>query len=371
MCEYVTIQSFIIAGPDSARGQILKLAGLSFFLPGSRRTPGLARRTDMERWMIAVSLMASMVLAPAVAARPDAPAARIGVLAFDSKYCRNGPFLTGLGDLGYVEGRNYVLECRHAGGSHDRLLAAASELVRARPSVIVAFTHGDAEAAHAATKTIPIVMTVSGDPVVAGLAASMKRPGGNATGLSYYNNELVPKRLQLLAEMAPGIKRIALLTDPRVSADLNQLYLRDSRSAAKRLGLDVTVVEVRSDRDFNRAFEEIVRSGAGAVCTLANRLVTEQAQQIADLARWNALPVMHYHKHFPAVGGLASYGVDYEQLHRRMAVFVDKILKGAKPSDLPIEQPTRFEFVVNRATARELGLKLPSAVLLRADQVIE
>jgi len=325
----------------------------------------------MERLIIAVSLMLSVVSAPAMAARSASPPARIGVLAFDAQYCRNGPFLAGLGDLGYVEGRQYEIVCRHAGGRYDQLSAAASELVRAQPSVIVAFTHGDTEAAHAATKTIPIVMTVSGDPVAAGLVTSMKRPGGNVTGLSYYNSELVPKRLQRLAEMAPGIKRIALLTDPRVSADLNEVYLRDSRSAAKRLGLDVLVVEVRSDSDFAPAFDEIVRSGAGAVCTLANRLVTDQAQAIADLARWNRLPVMHYHKRFPAVGGLASYGVDYKQLHRHMASFVDKILKGAKPGDLPIEQPTRFEFVVNGATARELGLKLPSAVVMRADQVIE
>jgi putative ABC transport system substrate-binding protein len=321
--------------------------------------------------LVALCLFASLSSAPALGARRDAAPARIGVLALDTQYCRNGAFLAGLGEVGYIEGRQYELVCRHAGGRYDRLSAAAAELVQAKPSVIVAFTHGDAEAAHAATKTIPIVMTVSGDPVAAGLVASMKRPGGNATGLSYYNNELVPKRLQLLVEMVPGIRRIALLSDPRVSADLNQLYLNDSRAAARRLGIEVSVVEVRSEKDFQQAFDSIMRSGAGAVCTLANRLVTEQAQLIADLARWSGLPVMHYHKHFPAVGGLASYGVDYEQLHRRMAAFVDKILKGAKPGDLPIEQPTRFEFVVNRATAQELGLKLPSAVLLRADQVIE
>ncbi len=300
--------------------------------------------------------------------------ARIGYLAWDSRSCRSEAFVAGLRELGYVEGRNIAIECYDAGGRFDGLIAAAAESVRHKPDVIVAMTHNYAEALQLATKEIPIVMVVGGDPVAAGLVASLARPGGNITGVGHFSPELNAKRLELLKEVAPHVKRVAVLSFPEGvggRSTMNDFQVRDTTSAAKALGLELQVVEVRGRRDLYRAFDEIVAARADAVHVLPNRLFAVEAQKIADLARFNRLPTVHFYEGFPEVGGLMAYGVDFQAVHRRAAVYVDKILKGANPAGLPVEQPTKFKLVVNNRTARELGLTIPESVLLLADKVIE
>lgn len=296
---------------------------------------------------------------------------RIGFLAWDAASCRSEAFVTALRELGRVEGRNVVIDCHHAGGRHDGLAPAAAESVRRRPDVIVAITHDYAEAARRVTQDIPIVMIVGGDPVAAGLVASLARPGGNITGVGHFSPELNAKRLELLKAVSPRIKRVAVLVfSPDKTSDLGQLNLRDTEQAAKALGLELRVVDVDDGEKLDRAFDAIVSARADAVYVLPNRLFAVQMQRIADLAMWHRLPTIHFYEKFPQVGGLMAYGVDFQAVHRRAAVYVDKILKGANPAELPIEQATRFELVINLETARELGLKVPQALLLRAHKVI-
>lgn len=296
---------------------------------------------------------------------------RIGFLAWDAASCRSEAFMTALRELDRVEGRNVVIDCHHAGGRHDGLAPAAAESVRRRPDVIVAITHDYAEAARRVTQDIPIVMIVGGDPVAAGLVASLARPGGNITGVGHFSPELNAKRLELLKAVSPRIKRVAVLVfSPDKTSDLGQFNLRDTAQAAKALGLELRVVDVDDDEKLDRAFDAIVSARADAVYVLPNRLFAVQMQRIADLAAWHRLPTIHFYEKFPEVGGLMAYGVDFQAVHRRAAVYVDKILKGANPAELPIEQATRFELVINLETARELGLKVPQALLLRADKVI-
>jgi putative ABC transport system substrate-binding protein len=296
---------------------------------------------------------------------------RIGFLAWDAASCRSEAFMTALRELDRVEGRNVVIDCHHAGGRHDGLAPAAAESVRRRPDVIVAITHDYAEAARRVTQDIPIVMIVGGDPVAAGLVASLARPGGNITGVGHFSPELNAKRLELLKEVSPRIKRVAVLVfSPDKTSDLGQFNLRDTAQAAKALGLELRVVEVDDGKKLNRAFDEIVAARADAVYVLPNRLFAVQMQRIADLAMLHRLPTIHFYEKFPEVGGLMAYGVDFQVVHRRAAVYVDKILKGANPAELPIEQPTRFELVINLETARALGITIPPELLLRADEVI-
>lgn len=300
--------------------------------------------------------------------------ARIGFLAWDAASCRSEVFITALRELGHVEGRNVVIDCHHADGSYAGLAPAAAESARRRPDVIVAITHDYAEAARRVTKDIPIVMIVGGDPVAAGLVASLARPGGNITGVGHFSPELNAKRLELLKAIAPRIKRVAALSfreGPDNPSEMGGLYVRESKMAAKALGLELLIVEARGAEDLDRAFDEIARAQADALDILPNRLFAAEAQRIADLAVWHRLPTIHWYKPFPAMGGLMAYGVDYETVHRRAAVYVDKILKGAKPGELPIEQPPRFELTINLKAAHELGLNVSQSLLMRADKVIE
>jgi putative ABC transport system substrate-binding protein len=304
-------------------------------------------------------------------AQPNVSIPRIGFLVLDEKHCRNEPFAAGLRELGYVEGKNIAVECHHAGGRDEALPTVAEKLVRSRPDVIVALNHIWARAAQQATKDIPIVVIASGDPVASGFAASLARPGGNITGLTYFATELNAKRLEFLKIAVPGLKRVAVLKNPKSDRALVEGYLRETRAAARVFGIELIIVEATSEPELERAFDQIVQAKAQAVYVLATLIFGEMAQKIADLAMWHNLPTMHFHKRYPAIGGLISYAPDYDILHRRSAVYVDKILKGAKPADLPIEQPAQFELHINQATARELGLKIPQSLLLRADKVIE
>jgi putative tryptophan/tyrosine transport system substrate-binding protein len=236
--------------------------------------------------------------------------------------------------------------------------------------VIAALTHVTAYAARRATSTIPIVMIASGDPVRTGLVASLNRPGGQVTGLTYYATDLVAKRLQLLKEMVPGITRVGVLENPE-SFHVFGLYEQDAEDAARSLGLQLLKGLVTQARDLDRIIEGLAKDKAQGLLVLTDPMISAEARRIAELAALHRLPAMYWARWFVEAGGLAAYSADYDAMVRRAATYVDKILKGAKPADLPVEQPTKFELVINLKTAKALGLTIPPSLLARADQVIE
>lgn len=326
----------------------------------------------MNRRLFAVVLSLSITWIPvAASADPKAKPPRIGFLTLNEQQCRNESFAAGLRDLGYVEGKNIVVECHQAGGRDEALPAVAEKLVRSRPAVIVALNHTWALAAHHATQDIPLVVISSGDPVESGFAASLARPGGNVTGLTYFALELNAKRVEFLKTLVPGLKRLAVIQNPRTPRVLLDAYLRETRAAARQYGIELMIVEATNQAELERAFEKLVQAEVQAAYVFASLIFGDMMQEIVDLAAWHKLPTMHFHKHYPAIGGLMTYAPDYELLHRRTATYVDKILKGAKPGELPMAQPERFELTINLATARELGLKVPQSLLVRVDKVFE
>jgi putative ABC transport system substrate-binding protein len=296
---------------------------------------------------------------------------RIGVLATDARYCGYPELREGLRALGYVEGRNISFDCRHANGRYQDLPAVARELLRLKPDVIVPRTHPVAEVALRETRDIPVVTVASGDPVSAGWAASLARPGGNFTGLTYFAWELYAKRLELLKVMLPDLRRVGVLVQTNESKTLTEIYLRVSRASAKALGLELVVFEANDHAGLEQAFGAIAKANIRAVHVPGYLIYGEEAQKIADLARFHGIATMHFLHNFPSSGGLLGYGPDYPEMRLRMAPYIDKILKGAKPAELPIEQPSRLMLSINLATAHELGLKVPESLLLRADNVIE
>ncbi|HEV3028528.1 MAG TPA: ABC transporter substrate-binding protein, partial [Planctomycetota bacterium] len=294
---------------------------------------------------------------------------RIGVLELGSELT-SGPqeaFRQGLRELGYVEGQNVVLEYRFAEGRAERLPDFAAELVRLRMDVIVAGGTPAPLAAKHATGTIPIVMSSAGDPVGTGLVASLAKPGGNVTGLSLRSPELTGKRLQLTKEVVPGLSRVAVLWN--AANPIAALVVRETEDAARTLGVQVQSLEVRGPDDFENALPATVSGGAGALFVVDDPLVFRYRGRIADFAVRNRLPATAFYKAFAEAGGLMTLGPSLADLYRRAAIFVDKILKGAKPGDLPVEQPTKFELVINLKTAKALGLTIPPSLLQRADQV--
>jgi putative tryptophan/tyrosine transport system substrate-binding protein len=281
-----------------------------------------------------------------------------------------GAFQQTLRDLGYVEGQNLVMEYRYAEGSEERLRDMAAELVRRKVDVIVAVAAPGTRAARHATRTIPIVMTGSPDPVGEGFVASLAQPGGNTTGLSDLRTELIGKQLALLKETVPQSTRIAVLANPAQPA--YKVLLHQLAEAAKALGLQLHAVELRGAEELDTAFASMIRAGADALVVLAEpRLITPLNGRIADLAVKSRLPTMNNWKTDVDAGGLMSYGPSQRVKDRDLAVYVNKILKGAKPADLPVEQPTKFELVINLKTAKALGLTIPQSLLGRADQIIE
>ncbi len=313
-----------------------------------------------------LSLLASL---PANA-QPAGKIPRIGFLAFQEGGCRNKPFHDGLRELGYVEGKNFTFDCRHAHGQFEALDAAAAELVHAKADVIVVFGHAPSRAAQRATKEIPIVISASGEPVEMGFVQSLGRPGGNITGVSYFYTELNIKRLEYLKTLVPKLKRMAVLVHAGVPTELTNAYLQDCEAAGKALGFEIQVVKFTSLEDLDRAFAETVRSGAQGLFVAPMREIAAETKRLVELSNHHRLPTIHFRKPFAKEGGLMSYGADYAVLYHRTAAYVDKILKGAKAAELPIEQPARFEFVINLKTAKALGLTIPPELLLRADEVI-
>jgi putative ABC transport system substrate-binding protein len=304
--------------------------------------------------------------------QPSVKIRRIGVLTprspSDSALWHHA-FQQGLHDLGWVEGKNISIEYRYAKGKRDHLPDLAADLLRLNVEVVVVVSVYAARAVQQANKAIPIVMASAADPVQLGLVASLARPGGNITGLSEITPEMAGKRLELLKEMVPKLSRVAVLWDP--GNDASALSWKEIQSPASQLGLRLHSLEARSPKDFDKAFESATRARAGALAVMPAQLFGANLKRIADLAAKNRLPSIWHLSEFVDSGGLAAYGPDRSDQFRRAAYFVDKILKGAKPAELPVEQPVKFEFVVNLKAAKQIGLTIPPNVLARADRVIK
>jgi putative ABC transport system substrate-binding protein len=297
---------------------------------------------------------------------------RIGILrgTFPStNSARIEAFRQGLRELGYVEGKNIVIELRYAEGKLDRLPALAAELVRLKVDVIITGGPSPTLSAKRATSTIPIVMALDDDPVGSGFAASLARPGGNITGLSTLDPELSGKQLELLTEIVPKLSRVGVLGD--VTRPGTPQALREINVAAGAFGLQIQYLEVRGPKDIETAFRAADKERAEAVLVLGTGVLISQRRQVIDLAIKSRLPAIYPRPEYVEDGGLVFYGASITDLYRRAATYVDKILKGAKPADLPIEQPKKFELIINLKTAKQIGLTIPPNVLARADKVIK
>ena len=325
---------------------------------------------QFERRRFLVSAGA-LLAAPLAGAQPAGKGPRIAYLSASSAAKATlDTFRQGLRDLGYVEGRNIVIEYRWADGQFDRLPALAAELVGLRVNVIVAANTPAALAAKNATSTIPIILVTSGDPVGSGLVASLARPGGNVTGLSLMPTLAISgKQLELLKEAFPTITHVAVLANPANPPTAG--LLTEIERAALSLGLRLRILQVRDSKEFGDAFATIKNERVPALLVIADPLVSNNRDRIVAFAATNRLPAVYPYRVFVDAGGLMSYGADIPDLHRRAATYVDRILKGARPAELPIELPAKFELVVNLKTAKALGLTIPQSLLLRADRVIE
>ncbi len=280
-----------------------------------------------------------------------------------------GGFPRGMRELGYIEGKNLVIEWRFGEGRVELAPVLAEELVRLKVDVIVSPGWTSTRAAQKATSTIPIVMTVVPDPVGSGYVKSLAHPGGNITGLTTMSSDLGPKHLEMLLSMAPKAARVAFLMNPANSGNL--VLLKNVQTAARNTNAKILPVEARSLQEIETAFTRMIKEKAGAVIVVQDLIFNNQVRQIAELAVKNRLPSIGARFEYAQAGGLMSYGPSVTDLYRRSATYVDKIFKGAKPADLPVEQPTRFELVINGKTAKALGLKIPQSLLIRADRVIE
>ena len=327
----------------------------------------------MDRRMFLAGTGAVVLAAPLAAeAQPAGKVTRIGVLEPTSMALNAAnldAFRQGLRELGYVEGQNFVFEYRSADGRSERFPDLAAELVRLKVDVILTRGTPAVIAAKNATRTIPVVMAASGDPVLSGIVASLARPGGNVTGLSAIVGEVSGKRLELLREVIPGVSRIVGLFN--MSNPIDALQWKETEIAASSLRVQLQLLDVRKPGDVGRAFDAATKQRAGALVVGVDALTWANRRSIVDLAAKNRLPAIYAAREFVDAGGLIAYGVSYPHLYRRAASFVDKILKGAKPADLPIEQPTEFELVINLKTAKALGLTIPQSLLARADEVIQ
>ena len=327
-------------------------------------------------WLSAVGVLVTFTLgiltAPLTAdAQAPTKVHRIGRLSPGSPPAGLDPhveaFQQGLRDLGYIEGQNIAIEYRYAEGQFTRLPELAAELVQLPVDVLVTDGVGALAAKHA-TATIPIVFAVFAHPVEEGLIASLARPGGNVTGLSAMALELAAKRLELLREVMPGIGRMAILWNAGRRG--HALQIEEMHAASARMGIHLDVLEVRDPQEFDHAFLSMVAKGVGAAIVLDSAMFFDARPRLADLAAQSQMPVMYGTRGFVDAGGLLSYGPNFPALFRRAATYVDKILKGAKPADLPVEQPTKFELVINLKPAKALGITMPPLLLFQADEII-
>jgi ABC-type uncharacterized transport system substrate-binding protein len=317
--------------------------------------------------LVVVVLLALGVIAEA---QQSKKVPRIGYLAASSSGENNEQaFRQGLRELGYVEGQNIVIEWRFAQGKPDQVPRNAAELVRLKVDVIVTGGAEDTSAAKAATSSIPIVMTNETDPVGTGLVASLSRPGGNITGLTSLSSELRGKLLELLKETVPQLSQVVALQGPGIQS--SAVTLKETEVVAQSLGLKLQSQVVKEPDDLNRAFEAISKAHTEALIVTGGPFATAQRKRIVEFAAKSRLPAIYYRREFVENGGLMSYNANRNDLARRAATYVDKILKGAKPADLPVEQPMKFEFIINLKAAKQIGLTIPPNVLVRADKVIK
>jgi len=332
-----------------------------------------SRRTILWAGRLAFALA---LLAPSPVAHAQQPEKtyRIGFLYTGTRIQREASptvkgFRQGLNELGWVEGKNIVIEWREADGKPEQFPGLAADLVRLKVDLIVANGAPATHASRQATSTIPIVGIGLSDPVGQGLVASLVRPGGNVTGSATLFSELATKRLELLRETLPGLSRVAVVWNGANPGNVRQL--EETKAAARSLKLRLQPVDVRGLDDLQRAFDVMTRTNPEALLIVADPLIITYQAQLVEFAAKRRLPAVHPFKESVEIGGLMAYALDLVDLNRRAATYVDKILRGAKPADLPIEQPTKFELVINMKTAQALGLKIPPSVLLRADQVIK
>ena len=326
----------------------------------------------LTRRLFLGAVSAGVLATPEVTeAQPPPKVYRIGVLTLT--YAPSTPpieaFRQGLREHGYVEAQNIALEFRFAEGTSTRLPALAAELVRLKVDVIVTQSNAATLAAKNATQTIPIVMAFAGDPVTAGMVGSLARPGANVTGLSLLTLELSGKRLQLLKEVAPKTTLVVVFWNPTNPSHVH--FLRETEAAAQSLGLRLKTIEVRSPSELDVAFKAVTNARPSALISLGDGMLTANAVRIVEFATKSRLPGVFANRVFPEAGALMSYGASPAANFRQAAAFVDKILKGAKPANLPVEQPTKFELVINLRTAKAIGLTIPPSLLQRADQIID
>ena len=311
---------------------------------------------------------------PVEAQQPAPNVPRIGFLTPNSAsdpltMLRLDVLRQGLRDLGYVEGKNITIEYRYAEEKFERLSELAEELVRLKIDLFVVGTTRAAHSVRKVTTTIPIVIATAGDPIGSGLVASLARPGGNVTGLTSISPELIGKRLELLREVVSKVSRFGYLIDAD-STGAKTLF-KDGQLAAKALGVQLQLIELKSPNpDFDGAFRLIMKERIGALITESTGLISFHRKRILELVGHHRIPTMSSEQEWPNAGGLMSYGANLVEPYRRVAIYVDKILKGAKPADLPVEQPTKFEFIINLKAAKQIGLTIPPNVLARADKVI-
>jgi putative tryptophan/tyrosine transport system substrate-binding protein len=323
-----------------------------------------------------VTLLLSLLVAPlaAVVAQPRQKVPRVGYLspgssADPARLRRFEAFRQGLRELGYVEGQSIALEPRWAEGQYERYPALAADLIRVPVDVIVVVGGAATRAVQHATRTIPIVMAVVNDPVGSGLISNLAHPGGNVTGLSFMAPDLVGKQFEVLKEVVPKVSRVALLRNPANPA--SALQVREAEAAARALGVQLHTLEVRSPEEIESAFVAMTREQAEALVVLTDSIFTNQAGQIAALAAQRRWPTIDGMREHAEAGGLMAYSANPLEFERRAALYVDRILKGAKPGDLPVEQPTAFQLVINLKTAEALGLTISPTLLFRADEVIK
>jgi putative ABC transport system substrate-binding protein len=327
------------------------------------------KRVAVSSFLLALILLVGPVLAEA---QQTGRTVTIGYLGNSSPSLESSlveAFREGLHQLGYVEGRNLVIRYQWAEGQQERQAVLAQELVRLKPDIIITGGTPGTLAAKQATQSIPIVTAIAGDPVASGLVSSLAKPGGNVTGLATLNEELEGKRLEIFKEVVPKLSRVAVLLNP--ANPFTTIAWKGTQSAAEALGVKLQPVEVRGPNDLDPALATIKAARPQGLMLVPDRLLTMYRPSIVEFMTKNRLPGIFPWREFPEDGGLMSYGADTTDMYRRAATYVDKILKGRKPADLPVEQPIKFEFIINLKTAKQIGLTIPPNVLARADKVIK